>query len=138
VELSIKVCYFNVVSFCAGRIAAISGDCKSPAFGHRRFESDPAHQTKRSDAKAFDLYCFVAAGLNSKDGSGIQDERSECLSLSRGRECLDFYERSEIKSLATRDRGQPGVFLCVGFEHSDARGESNPAHPVFNFSFSML
>src|SRR3989344_2205426 len=28
---------------CAGRIAAIPGDCKSPAFGHRWFESTPAH-----------------------------------------------------------------------------------------------
>ncbi len=36
-----------MVHFCAGRIAAISGDCKSPAFGHRRFESDPAHQIKK-------------------------------------------------------------------------------------------
>ena len=29
---------------CAGRIVAIPGDCKSPAFGHRWFESNPAHK----------------------------------------------------------------------------------------------
>ncbi|KKR32330.1 MAG: hypothetical protein UT65_C0003G0016 [Parcubacteria group bacterium GW2011_GWF2_39_8b] len=41
---------------------------------------------------------------DSKDGGGIQDERSECLSPSRGREYFVFYERSEIKNLVTRDR----------------------------------
>jgi len=49
-------------------------------------------------------------GKDSKDGGGIQDERSECLaydalrSPSRGREYLDFCKRSETKSVVTRDR----------------------------------
>ena len=33
---------------------------------------------------------LVFAGLDSKDGAGIQDELCECLSASRGRECLVF------------------------------------------------
>ena len=44
------------------------------------------------------------SGRDSKDGSGIQDEQSECLSPSRGREYLGFYERSVVKYLVTRDR----------------------------------
>jgi len=49
-------------------------------------------------------YIFVAGYRESKDGAGIQDERSECLSASRGREYLIDFERSEEIYLATRDR----------------------------------
>ena len=43
-------------------------------------------------------------GEDSKDGSGIQDERSECLSLSRGRAHLVELEQSEQLYLVTGDR----------------------------------
>ena len=39
-----------------------------------------------------------------KDGAGIQDEYNECLSASRGRRFLDFYECNEVKNLEICDQ----------------------------------
>ena len=43
-----------------------------------------AHKTQGPDALALGPLCFTAI-RESKDGGGIQDERSDCLSPSRGR-----------------------------------------------------
>ena len=46
IEKFIKTVYTHFVNICVDRIAAIPGDCKSPAFGHRWFESNSTHSKK--------------------------------------------------------------------------------------------
>ncbi len=48
--------------------------------------------------------CCCSLDRDSKDGAGTQDERSEGLSASRGREYLVDLERGEQIYLVIRDR----------------------------------
>ena len=52
----------SVSYICADRIAAIPGDCKSPALRRRWFESNSAHIKKT--AKAAFLMCAEVSNLN--------------------------------------------------------------------------
>ena len=109
---------------------SITTDCKSVAFGLRRFESYSTHNVKRAWQEVRLFLHLVFVELDSKDGKTWDGTYV----LSRGREYLVECEWGETLYLVTRDRI---LNICDQYIKSPTRSRAFYVS-IYNFNYLLL